>query len=471
MIEHHVSDSELGRYLLCAADADVRQRLKQCLDVAHAYLQECDSLAEIRRLVLTQEVDVCIVDRSFAHADVESLAEEMLASRRTTQIVHLLDHAHDAAPAPAAKGSLHRVVAPHLSAQIVPVVTLAQRMARSLGDIQRLRRQLQHRLQREMLGNSTAMQGLREDILRTADKDEPVLVLGESGTGVTMTAQAVHDVSRRAHRPFIKLRCSILSTEAIEAELFGRIVDAAPGRQQFTPGLLELAEGGTLLLQNVESLSIPLQKKIVRMFLEKRYNDPTTGVSRRLNIRLIATSHAEPEELAKSGLIRDEVSPGLEFVTLKTSPLCSRTEDIGLLAEHVLNGLASEEGRPPRMMTLDALELLKSYSWPGNIRQLNHVLERACGVDAGTRLTAGVLRPWMEQPTAEIHTETVGMSLRDMERKLIEATFNRYGGNRERTAQALQIGLRTLSGKLREYGYPPRGGPGSNRQQSASRAA
>ncbi|MDA0834587.1 MAG: sigma 54-interacting transcriptional regulator [Planctomycetota bacterium] len=471
MIEHQVSEVDSGRFLLCATDAEVRQRLRQNLDIAQATFQECDTLAEIRRLVLTHEIDVCIVDGSFVHADVELLADELAASRRTTQFVHLQNQPTGPVLKTNLGSSLHRVVAPHEVGQLVPVVTLAFRMARSLSDIQRLRRQLQHRLQREMLGNSTATQELREAILRTAEKDDAVLILGESGTGLTMTAQAVHDVSRRAHRPFIKLRCSVLSTEAIEAELFGRVVDIAPGQQQFHPGLLELAEGGTLLLQNVEALSIPLQKKIVRMFLEKRYHDPATGTARRLNIRLIATSHAEPDVLAKCGLIGDNETPGLEFVTLKTSPLCSRTEDIGLLAEHFLNGLASEEGRPPRMMTLDALELLKSYSWPGNIRQLNHVLERACGVDAGTRLTADVLRPWMEHPTAEVHTETVGMSLRDMERKLIEATFNRYGGNRERTAQALQIGLRTLSGKLREYGYPPRGGPGSNRHQSASRAA
>lgn len=470
MTEHHVNDTETGRFLLCATDADARVRLKTTLDLAQAALHECDSLAEIRRLVTTQEIDVCIVDRSFAHADVGVLADEIAASRRTTQIVHLLDSFSEGITA-APKPLLHRVVISHDALPVLPVITLAQRMARSLGDIQRLRRQLQHRLQREMLGNSPAMQELREEILGTAEKDEPVLVLGEAGTGVTMTAQAVHDVSRRAHRPFIKIRCSVLSTEAIEAELFGRVVDIAPGQHQFTPGLLELAEGGTLLLQDVEALSIPLQKKLVKMFVEKRFVDPATGTSRRVNLRLIVTSHASSDELGRCGLVGTDAAPGLEFVTLKTSPLNSRTEDIGLLAEHFLNGLASEEGRPPRMMTLDALELLKSYSWPGNIRQLYHVLERACSVDAGTRLTADVLRPWMEQPTLDMHTETVGMSLRDMERKLIEATFNRFGGNRERTAQALQIGLRTLSGKLREYGYPPRGGPGSNRHQPASRAA
>ncbi|MFN0196676.1 MAG: sigma-54-dependent transcriptional regulator [Planctomycetaceae bacterium] len=479
MNEQLVHDVDPGRFLLCAPHPAERERHKEILEPGTFVLHECDSLSEARRLLLSHEFDVCILDPGYDPATVASLAGELNAQKRTTQIVHLVGDqsalTHSAAP------SLHRVAVPQSPAQIRPVLTLARNMARSLGDIQRLRRQLQHRLQREMLGSSTAMQQLREHILSLAEKDDPVLILGEAGTGVTMCAQALHDVSRRAHRPFIKLRCSILSTEAIEAELFGRAERATiglhdpdqphSGLQHLMPGLLELAEGGTLLLQDIDCLSQPLQKKITRIFAEKRYLDPASGVTRRLNIRLIVTSHVDAEKLAANGLFREEGTAVLPFATLKTTPLHSRTEDIGLLTEHFLNCLATEEGRPPKMITLEALELLKAYTWPGNIRQLYHILDRACSVDLSTRLTAEMLRPWMEQPALTIHMESSSMSLKDMERKLIEATFTRFGGNRERTAQALQIGLRTLSGKLREYGYPPRGGPGSNRSQPALRAA
>ena len=111
--------------------------------------------------------------------------------------------------------------------------------------------------------------------------------------------------------------------------------------------------------------------------------------------------------------------------------------------------------------------MLKQHQWPGNIRELNNVLERCCAIETGSELHADTLATWIEKPAGEEAEET-GLTLREMERKLIEATFNRFGGNREMTAKALKIGLRTLSGKLREYGYPPRGGPGSNRVNRAA---
>ena len=133
------------------------------------------------------------------------------------------------------------------------------------------------------------------------------------------------------------------------------------------------------------------------------------------------------------------------------------------MTEHFLRRVAGREGKPPRSIMIDALHVLQGYDWPGNIRELENVVERACALDWGSKLTAAMIEPWMSKECAEESPDSLpGMTLAEMERKLIEATFNRFAGNREKTAKVLQIGIRTLSGKLREYGYPPRGGPGSN---------
>lgn len=169
----------------------------------------------------------------------------------------------------------------------------------------------------------------------------------------------------------------------------------------------------------------------------------------------------------KEGKFRADLLEILSGHVVKVPALRNRIEDISVLAEHFLAEYAVREGKQTLRLTPEALDLLKQHQWPGNIRELNNVLERCCAIETGTELHADTLATWIEKP-AEDEAEESGLTLREMERKLIEATFNRFGGNREMTAKALKIGLRTLSGKLREYGYPPRGGPGSNR---ISRAA
>jgi DNA-binding NtrC family response regulator len=133
-----------------------------------------------------------------------------------------------------------------------------------------------------------------------------------------------------------------------------------------------------------------------------------------------------------------------------------------LLVEHFISQISLKEGRPPRQVSAEAIRVLESHPWPGNVRELQNVVERCCTVDVTEMIGPEDLRPWLQNDTIEEGAECVGMTLAEMERKLIESTFARCNGNREKTAQILQIGLRTLSGKLREYGYPPRGGPGSN---------
>lgn len=151
------------------------------------------------------------------------------------------------------------------------------------------------------------------------------------------------------------------------------------------------------------------------------------------------------------GLFRRELYAEVGAGRIELPTLRSRKEDIGLLTEHFLRRVAAREGRPPRSITLEALRLLQDYSWSGNVRELENLIERTCALDWGTKLTASMIEPWLARPTDEEDSEGVaGLTLAEMERKLIEATFVRFAGNREKTAKALQIGIRTLSGKPRQ---------------------
>jgi DNA-binding NtrC family response regulator len=178
--------------------------------------------------------------------------------------------------------------------------------------------------------------------------------------------------------------------------------------------------------------------------------------------RIIAATHVDLEERVRDGRFDPELYRILKQSRIEMPALNRRLEDLVPIASEMLTAIAQYDGRPLCRLSGEAVELLKSHHWTQNVRELRNLLHRACSLFIGGDVSAEMLRPWLENSLSET-VEEPGMTLQEMERKLIEATFNRYAGNREMTAKALQIGLRTLSGKLREYGYPPRGGPGSNR--------
>jgi DNA-binding NtrC family response regulator len=340
--------------------------------------------------------------------------------------------------------------------------TAAQR-ARLQSENRRLKRQLQNRNLRDMVGQSPAMNQLRQQVHQVAELTGNVLLVGETGSGIDLVAQALHDAGRRAHRPFVKLDCSVLSAEALEAELFGEVEVTGPGRSVRHAGRFELADGGTLLFDNAHQIALPMQRRLVQVLRDGAFQHPITGERVRIDLRVILGTSSDLEQLVGRGLFREDLLELVATCRVDLPALRDRKEDIGLLAEHFLRKVAAREGKPARSLTLDALKVLQGHHWPGNVRELQNVIEQACGTDWGTRLNASLVESWIaREETAEDVDSLPGLTLREMERKLIEATFTRFAGNREKTAKALQIGIRTLCGKLREYGYPPRGGPGSN---------
>jgi DNA-binding NtrC family response regulator len=261
----------------------------------------------------------------------------------------------------------------------------------------------------------------------------------------------------------VKLDCSVLSAEALEAELFGEVEVTGPGRSVRHAGRFELADGGTLLFDNAHQIALPMQRRLVQVLRDGAFQHPITGERVRIDLRVILGTSSDLEQLVGRGLFREDLLELVATCRVNLPALRDRKEDIGLLAEHFLRKVAAREGKPARSLTLDALKVLQGHHWPGNVRELQNVIEQACGTDWGTRLNASLVESWIaREETAEDVDSLPGLTLREMERKLIEATFTRFAGNREKTAKALQIGIRTLCGKLREYGYPPRGGPGSN---------
>jgi DNA-binding NtrC family response regulator len=265
-------------------------------------------------------------------------------------------------------------------------------------------------------------------------------------------------------RPFLVLDCRVHSAESLERELLGEPSFPTDSTGSAAVGRLSSGAGGTLLLKNIELLPQAAQKKLAGILGRKAFPCPVTGKTRPLDVRVMASTHVDLAIEAQEGRFPVGLYECLTACSIRVPALRERLQDVGLLTEHILNHLAVVEGKPVKRLSVEALKTLRSHDWPGNLRELENVIERACSLDETPLLTAEMVGPWIARSLPADPQESSGLSLREMERKLIETTFARCQGNREQTARLLKIGIRTLSGKLREYGYPPRGGPGSNRR-------
>ena len=451
--------------LIVSCDLDESQRLERDVIASGHTCRVVASHDAAAHALTAQASEACLIGALPVGETVGALAGLIQQKGLATQPLCLVGTPCGEGPRlfPAANGIdlLHQ---PYTPEYFGLAVTASVHKSRLQGENRRLKRQLNNRNLREMVGHSSAMHTLRQKVQAAGEQTESALLHGEPGSGIDLVAQAIHDSSPRAHRPFVKLDCSVLSAETLEQELFGESVAGQFGQQQRHAGRLELAEGGTLLLEQVQFMALPVQKLLIALIRDQRFEHPQSGERVRFDVRFVFGTHVDLAALVVKGLFRRDLHEAIAPCSIELPTLRSRKDDIAPLTEHFLRRVSGREGKPPRSLTVDALHLLQKHDWPGNVRELENVVERACALDWGTKLNCSMIEAWLtpRDITEEAADALPGLTLAEMERKLIEATFNRFAGNREKTAKALQIGIRTLSGKLREYGYPPRGGPGSN---------
>ena len=314
-----------------------------------------------------------------------------------------------------------------------------------------------------LVGSSSAMEKLRRRIAQLAPTDETVLITGESGVGKELVARAIHLGSTRSEQTLVSVNCPALSPQLMESELFGHERGSFTNADATRVGRFELAERGTILLDEVTEIGLPLQAKLLRVLQERSYERVGESETRQADVRVLASSNRDLQLEVQEGRFRQDLYFRLAVVPLEVPPLRDRREDLTELIEHFRQAAANRLERQTCRFDADALQLLEDYHWPGNVRELENLVTRACVICSGQTVGPDDLRDWLiEEPRDVAQQETtgaagvpVGMNLHDMERKLIEATLERFNGHRAQTAQALGIGVRTLSNKLRGYGYAP----------------
>ena len=305
----------------------------------------------------------------------------------------------------------------------------------------------------QMVGESEAMRRIYGLVDMVADSEVTVLLTGESGTGKELVARAIHHNSVRADGPFITLNCGALPDNLFESELFGYEKGAFTGAMATKAGRFELADGGTLLLDEIGELSLRSQVDFLRVLETKEFQRLGGTKLIAVDTRIIAATNRNLEEAVKQGDFREDLFYRLNVVPIRLPPLRERGDDIPLLAEQFLGEFAAKYRHAPQEVSPDAMRLLRIYSWPGNIRQLRNLMERLVITVKDSVIQAEHLPEEIQlsKENARMMVVALGSSLKDVERETIRRTLAEVTNHRERAAKLLGISLRALQYKIKEY--------------------
>ncbi len=400
-------------------------------------------------------VDCVVTDLKMPGMDGVTLLRELRASGCEAAVVVMTAYGSVDSAVDAMKlGAFDYIQKPFDADKICLLVDRAIQHARLRAENEALRCSLTDGDDREMIGDSPAIRRCRETIQRVAGSSNTVLIQGESGTGKEMIARSIHRASPRADRPMLCLNCAALSANLLESELFGHERGSFTGAERTRKGRFELADGGTLLLDEVSEIPSSLQAKLLRVLQERQFERVGSGVTRSVDVRVIATTNRNLPDAVAKRRFREDLYFRLSVLPIHVPPLRERRDDVPVLVAHFVARAAHRAGRAPLRVADAAMRMLVEYDWPGNVRELENLCERASVLVLDGILTPELLAPWLGdiQRTQAFDAKLrPGHLMEDMERQLIEKTLTRFDGHRAKTAAQLGIGVRTLGLKLKQW--------------------
>jgi DNA-binding NtrC family response regulator len=310
----------------------------------------------------------------------------------------------------------------------------------------------------DLVGASKPMQEVMRIVEMAAPSSASVLITGETGSGKEIVARTIHKLSPRATGPFVAINCSAIPETLMESEIFGHERGAFTGAAERRIGCFELADGGTLLLDEIGEMPAPTQAKLLRVLEDRKVRRLGSKTETPVDVRVLAATNKDPEQAVGSGHLRQDLYFRLNVFHINLPPLRDHKEDIALLVEHILRDVNAKHGKHVRGIGAEVLDIFMSHTWPGNIRELRNVLERAsimCEKELITRASLpGEFGKTSAKGPSDLTTIKfpVGTTVDAMERELILQTLNATGNNKTRAADLLGISLKTLHNKLKEYG-------------------
>jgi len=409
-------------------------------------------LAEIRN----NSYDLVITDLKMPGIDGLTLLEETVKNQPDMAVVIMTAYASVETAVKALKaGAVDYIMKPFTPDEIEHVVRKALYERRLENENRYLRSEIEQGFNfQEMVGSSPAMVAIYDQIKKISQSKASVLIRGDSGTGKELIARAIHYNSPRRDKAFIKINCAALTPTLLESELFGHEKGSFTHAVNKKIGRFELADEGTLLLDEIGEMDPNLQSKLLRVLQEKEFERVGGTKPIKVDTRIISTTNRNLEKAIEEGRFREDLYFRLNVIPIKIPPLWERKEDIPALAHHFLKKYNLENRNSIEKIHEDAMMILMGHSWPGNVRELENCIERAVVLCEGDTLTPGFFA-FPVQQSRSVDRDGVYLpensTVSDAERILIMHTLKKCGNNKTRTAEILDISVRTLRNKLKEY--------------------
>jgi two-component system response regulator PilR (NtrC family) len=451
-----------GDILLVDDERSVREFLAIYLKRAGYRVETAASAADARAMMTAREFDVIITDLRMPDGTGLDVLQASKSLHPESQVIVVTAYATaETAIAAMKAGAYDYLLKPFKVDEVGLVVERALERRTLLRQNVALRAEIQgrYRLDR-LLGKSAAMGRLYDMIRKIAPTRTSVLLVGESGTGKELAARALHELGPRADRPFVAVNCGAIPEALLESELFGHVKGAFTGASGDKDGLFQAADGGTLFLDEIGELPLPMQVKLLRALQEKRIK-PVGGVAEsEVDVRVVAATNRDLETEVERGSFRQDLFYRLNVIQIRMPPLRERREDVPLLVEHFLRKFSAEHGRAVTEIDPAAMSALTGYNFPGNVRELENLIERAVTLSSDARITLDSLpdlRPGVSRGARSIpDLPSEGLNLERevdaFERGIILRALERTTGNRTEAARLLGISFRSMRYRLSKLG-------------------
>ena len=445
-----------GRVLIIDSDREFSGALRdQLKTLGHEVLAESGSSSAVE-VAETFLPSVIIIDPLTSGRDSFGLLREIRASQPHTPIILAGrdSSVETAVRAIQEEGAYHYFDKPVDIERLRVVLERAVELAEARRENEVLRRQLRDRgAFGELVGNSESMQKVYLLIEQVASSSASVLITGESGTGKELAARTIHNLSPRRDAPFMAINCSAIPDTLMESELFGHEKGAFTGAVSRRHGCFELANTGTLLLDEIGEMPSLLQAKLLRVIEERVLHRLGSRKEIPVDVRILAATNKDPHDAVRGATLREDLLYRLNVITVHMPLLAERLEDLPLLVQHLVTRLAAKHNRPARFLSPAALDALRFHSWPGNVRELRNVIERAVVICSGEQIERHHFAPYPFDQRERLRAEDtvtfpVGAPLEEIERQMILRTLEKTDNNKTKAAELLQISLKTLHNKL-----------------------
>lgn len=420
----------------------------------------CDNFPTASKILEQGQMDLALIDLKLGEYDGIQLIRHIQKLGLKTGSIIMTGFGSITSAVEAIKaGAFHYITKPFEFPDLNNLVQKALEHQRAKEEIKSLKKQLHAKYGLEnIVGVSDPMKEIFNLISKVAETDSTVLLLGDSGTGKEMIANAIHFKSQRASRPIVPVNCAAIPEDLLESELFGHVKGAFTGAVASRAGRFEMANGGTIFLDEIGDMSPKLQVKLLRVLQERRFEPVGSGRTMEVDVRIIAATNKNLEVAVREGSFREDLFYRLNVIPIRIPPLRERKGDVPLLLEFFLKKFSQENAKPPPRLSEECEEFFNNYNWPGNVRELENMMERLAILKADQVITLKDLPEKIKNPGGNIVTKVQipeeGISFKnvvsDFENELILKALEKTDWNKNKAASLLKINRTTLVEKIKK---------------------